>query len=194
MEKKQKKVKVAFDLDGVIVGKPPLIPSWLVERLVKLKKNKQGLLLHNNELAYRFPKNKIEQLIRRLSHTSFLRPPIKKNLEFIKRLAKTKDIELYIVSGRYGFLKDKTLRWLKKHNLLNIFKSVFINLDNEQPHVFKERIIKKLKVDTFIDDDLPLVKFLEKRNLNCRLYCFGKNPSKKEDNFIIVDLSKIFKI
>ena len=36
-------------------------------------------------------------------------------------------------------------------------------MKNEQPHIYKERMIKKLKLEVFIDDDKPLLNYLKKR-------------------------------
>jgi hypothetical protein len=65
----KEKIKIGFDLDGVIIGKPPFMPKYLMERLVRKK---------GYGLVYRFPKSKIEKYIRWLSHFPLLRPPIKK--------------------------------------------------------------------------------------------------------------------
>lgn len=161
------RIKIAFDLDGVIVDKPPLIPKKILEWLFK------G---HNSSaLCYRFPHSRTEQLIRKLSHYYLLRPPIKENLSLVKELAKEGN-ELYIVSGRYSFLELETRIWLQKRGLGNTFKKVYLNLRNEPPHVFKEKILKKIKPDYFIDDDAALVAYL-KGKVPGKVFCFDKNRS-----------------
>ncbi|MBL7150386.1 hypothetical protein ISS86_00465 [Candidatus Microgenomates bacterium] len=146
-------IKIGFDLDGVIIDKPPLISKGLLEWLVRSHQNKK--------LAYRYPLLP-ERLVRWLSHHPLLRPAIKENLEFIKKIAKNKKYKLYLISGRYSFLAGRTQQWLKKHQIYNLFEGIFINLKNEQPHLFKTQKIKSLRIDIFIDDDLPLVKHLKK--------------------------------
>lgn len=168
MEKK--KIKIGVDLDGVIIGKPFFVPKDLMEWLVRS---------HNNsKTKYRFPKLKAEIYLRKKSHHWLLRPPIRKNLEAIKELAKKKNIEIYIISGRYGFLKEKTQFWLKKHRAKNSFKRTFINLRNEQPHLFKERILKKLNLDYFFDDDPIIIKHLKTQVKNTKLYLVKKSDEK----------------
>lgn len=179
----KKKIKIAFDLDGVIIDKPPFVPSWLIERFVRVKKNK--------ELAYRFPICKVEQFIRRLSHMPLFRPAIKGNLEFIKKLSKKKNIKLYIISSRYSFLKNRTFQWLKENKIENCFAAIYLNSKNEQPHIFKERIIKKIGVDIFIDDDLPLVEYLKNRVQETEAYCFKNNHISQQDKKIIQKLCDI---
>ena len=102
-----KKIKIGVDLDGVIIGKPPLVPKKFLEYLFKGKRK-------NSRLHYRFPKSKLEQKIRILSHYWFLRPPLKKNLDQIKKLLKNKKYEVFFVSSRYSFLKNKTKQWFAK--------------------------------------------------------------------------------
>ena len=147
-----KVIKIGLDLDGVIVDKPPLISKNLLEWLVRSHQNK--------DLAYRFPESKIEQWLRVFTHQPLFRPAIKKNLEFVKKLAADKKYKLYLISGRYSFLENRTAQWLKHHQLEGLFEKVLINLKNEQPHLFKEKMIKKMKIDIFIDDDEPLVNYL----------------------------------
>jgi len=170
-----KKIKIAFDLDGVIIDKPPLVPKKFIEWLFRGFK-KDGL-------HYRFPHSKIEQRIRKFSHYYLFRPPIKKNIEFIKKLAKEEKYELYVISGRYSFLKEETEKWLKKRKIDGVFKQVFINLSNEQPHLFKEKKLKEIKAEIFIDDDKFLVDYL-KKNSSAQIYYFYKGGVSTLDFYI----------
>ncbi|MBP8591313.1 hypothetical protein KBI33_02465 [Candidatus Shapirobacteria bacterium] len=154
MEKERRIIKIGFDLDGVIVDKPPLIPKGLIEFLTKKPAN--------SSLHFRFPKNFLEQYVRKFSHFYFLRPPLRQNIDFIKRLS-PKNYELYIISGRYSFLTSETNIWLKKRGLEDLFGAVFINLGNEQPHLFKERLIKDLGLDYFFEDDPDTVAYLNQK-------------------------------
>lgn len=166
-----RKIKIAFDLDGVIIDKPPLIPKKLLEWLFRGGK-KDGLY-------YRFPKSKIEQRIRKISHYYLFRPPIKENIKFIKDLARDKRYELYIVSGRYSFLKDETEKWLKKRKIEGIFKKVFINLSDDQPHLFKEKKLKEIGAKIFVDDDEMVVDYLVDK-LETRVFFLEAKKGKKE--------------
>lgn len=152
---KQRRVRVGFDLDGVLIGKPFFVPDRVMEKLVRLKTD--------HKLLYRFPESEIERKIRYLSHHPILRPPIRKNIKLIQELSKSKKYELFVVSGRYSFLEKRTWEWFKYYCLRKPFKEIYINLGNEQPHLFKERMIKKLKLSVFIDDDQPLLRYLQKK-------------------------------
>jgi uncharacterized HAD superfamily protein len=161
MSAKGKIKKIGFDLDGVIINKPPFIPAFLMEFLVRAHNNK--------DLSYRFPKTKLEKLVRWVSHHPIFRPPIKKNINLIHELYKNKNYELYVVSSRYSFLDKRTKQWFDYYCLDGLFKKIHINLKNEQPHLFKEGMIKKLNLDVFIDDDLLLLNYLKKREKKVKL-------------------------
>ena len=179
-----KKIKIAFDLDGVIIDKPPFIPKKLLEWLFKGPRK--------DELHYRFPATKFEQWIRKLSHFYLFRPPIKGNIAFIKRIAKDKRYEPYVVSGRYSFLKRETKIWLEKRKLDGIFKEIFVNLKDEQPHLFKEKILKKLKVDIFLDDDSLLADYLTSRLINTKVYCLVSGSERCLKAKGITSLGELF--
>lgn len=149
-----KKIRIGFDLDGVIIGKPFFVPDKLMEILVRDKK-KRGL-------SYRFPESNLEIAIRVFSHIPVFRPPIKKNIRLIKELYKSKNYEIYVVSSRYSFLHGRTKQWFHYYKLHKFFKEIHINMENEQPHIFKAEKIKKLKLNVFIDDDKPLLEYLKK--------------------------------
>jgi hypothetical protein len=168
----KEKIKIGFDLDGVIIGKPPFMSKYLMERLVRKK---------DHGLAYRFPQSKIERCIRWLSHLPPLRPPIKKNIKLIHELYKSKNYELYVVSSRYSFLEGRTKEWFKYYRLRELFKEIYINLKDEQPHIYKEKMIKKLKLNVFIDDDRPLLEYLKKRLKNVDLV-FVEEQEEKFNN------------
>lgn len=164
------KIKIAFDLDGVIIDKPPLISKKLLERLF------MGVKRH--KLHYRFPHSRLEQKIRKLSHFYLFRPPMTENLKFIKNLLKGDKYEIYVVSGRYSFLKDETKSWFEKRGIDNLFKEVFLNSENEQPHLFKEKKLIEIKADIFVDDDWMLADYLADKKI-ARIFYFGKNVECK---------------
>lgn len=156
-----KKIKIGFDIDGVIVAGPPFVPKSLLEYLVRSHQTKR--------LAYRFPKSKIERFIRWLSHHPFFRPAIKKNIKLIKNLAQNKDYQLYIISSRYSFLVGRTKQWFAFHRIDGYFKRIILNRQNVQPHLFKEKEIKRLALDFFIEDDPFLAKYLRQRIKNTKI-------------------------
>src|SRR3989344_9536292 len=149
------KIRIGFDLDGVVINKPFFVPVFLMEFLVREKVN--------HHLSYRYPETSFEKFIRTLSHYPLFRPPIRKNIALIRELARSKKYELYVVSSRYSFLEKRTNQWFTFFRMRRFFKKIYINMDDEQPHIFKEKMIKKLHLNVFIDDDKPLLGYLKRK-------------------------------
>lgn len=183
-----KKQKIGFDFDRVLVNYPPLIPEIVIDKLYKngLIPNKK--CQNNENLKYRFPGN-FERKVRILSHAPFLRMPIKKNLKSLMRIAETNDVDLYLISSRYSFLKQRTNALVEKHKISRYFKKLCFNFEDKQPHIFKNEVIKKEAIEKFIDDDLDLLLYLEKQNPNIKFYWL----SKKGANIKLPDSIKIIK-
>lgn len=177
-------MNLGFDLDKIFIDYPPFIPATIINRLYK--KSLDG------SLSYRIP-GKLEQLVRLLTHHPIFRPPISKNIQFVKSITTNKTNKYYLISSRYGFLKPRTNQLIKKHGLDKIFNRMFFNFNNEQPHLFKNRIIKRLKLNRYVDDDLPLLEFLSHQNPDIKLFWLNKKLSKllKKNIFAIMHLSEI---
>ena len=126
---------IAFDLDGIFIGSPPFIPKRLIEWLYRGPQN--------HKLKYRYPTTQTEQQVRRLSHLTIFRPKISKNTEFLKNFSKNNK-QIFLVSSRYSFLEDLTIKLLEKYGIKNNFMKIYLNTGNEQPHLFKEKMIKKV--------------------------------------------------
>jgi len=160
-----KRIKIGIDFDKVFVSYPPIIPSSLIEYLYKKR---------NHKLSYRIP-GKIEQTIRILSHMPALRMPIKHNIVSLKKLANKNRYDIYLVSSRFSFLESRTMDWDKKHKVFKFFKKIYFNFNDEQPHLFKDKIIKSEKVENFIDDDLDLLLYLSKNNSKVNFFWVTNN-------------------
>jgi hypothetical protein len=170
---------LGFDFDKVFIDYPPFIPYTLVDYLYKgslvFRKNRtKNVVLH-----YRFP-GPFEQKIRVLSHYPLFRHVIKPNVASLKRIAAKKKYKTYLVSSRFGFLKDRTQLLMEKHKFKDYFDGVYFNFENKQPHLFKEETIRNLKIDTYIDDDLDLVLYLSKKIPDLKIYWL-KDGRKKND-------------
>ena len=163
---RKKKIKIGFDLDGVIIDKPPFVPKRIIEWL--FKGSGQGL-------NYRFPSCPIEQRVRKLSHFYLLRPPIKKNLTIVKNFSQNPNYELYLISSRYLFLAEETRSWLQKRGIEGLFKKTCFNFDNQQPHLFKEEKLKKLGLDIYLEDDELIADYLKKRLKKTKIFLVQKD-------------------
>ncbi|MDP3988195.1 MAG: hypothetical protein Q8P80_03570 [Candidatus Levybacteria bacterium] len=179
-------MNIGFDFDKIFIDYPPFIPNSIIDRLYKKKTN--------GKLLYRIP-SKPEQFLRILSHHPILRPVISQNLELVRKKYKEGGNKHYLISSRFSFLKKRTDRIIKKHNLSEIFDGIFFNFENKQPHIFKNEEIKKNKIERYIDDDFPLIKFLSKENPKTKFYWLNKKQQGKIINnlFAIKNISEIFK-
>lgn len=157
---KKKIIKVGVDLDGVIIGKPPFVPKEFIEWLYRSHKSKK--------LRYRYP-GKIEECIRWLSHIPLLRPPLIENIEALQIFKKNNNCRIVAISSRFKFLEGRTYAWFRKHNIEDLFDEVYLNLENDQPHFFKEKMLKTLRMDYLIDDDIRLVRYLKKNAHNTKI-------------------------
>lgn len=165
MKKKRPVIKIGFDFDKVFVDYPPFIPERLINKLYKKS---------SNNLSYRIP-GKLEQKIRKLSHFPLFRPPIKANVKALEHIAVNSDLEIYLVSSRFNFLKKRTEDWLSRHKIKSHFKKLYFNFKDEQPHIFKSKIIEDLGIKIYVDDDLDLLKYLLKKNRSLKLYWVTKS-------------------
>jgi hypothetical protein len=162
-------MKIGFDLDKVFIDYPPLIPDGVIDRLYKKKRN--------GELFYRIP-SRPEQMIRRFSHVPFFRPPIQKNIAFLKSIS-TKNNQLYLISSRFSFLETTTLALLQKYGFDKIFEGMYFNFENRQPHLFKNEILKKLKLDKYVDDDLYLLDYVARENKDTNFFWLNNGKIKQ---------------
>ncbi|MDP4040020.1 MAG: hypothetical protein Q8P57_05575, partial [Candidatus Pacearchaeota archaeon] len=165
---------------------PPLIPSKIIDLFYKGKKSQ--------ELRYRIP-SRAEQIIRIFSHHPLLRPPITKNMNYMKNLASENKNKYYLISSRFSFLDKRTSDLVKRYNLDKIFNTMYFNYSNIQPHIFKNEIIKKINLDIYVDDDLQLLKYLVEKNPKTKFFWLNKKINKPlgKNLFAIKSISEIFK-
>jgi hypothetical protein len=179
-------MRIGFDLDKIFINTPPFVPISIINKFYKKRDN--GILL------YRIP-TRPEQLLRKATHVPLLRPPIQQNLTFLRELAKDKNNHLFLISSRFKFLEPETEQLVKKYRLNSIFEKLYFNFDNKQPHKFKNEILKELKLDVFVDDDLSLVRYVAKDNPKTKFFWLDDRtkPVKLDNNIsAITELDQIF--
>ncbi len=174
-------MNIGFDLDKVFIDYPPLVSPKLIDKLYK-KKDNGGLL-------YRIPAYP-EQVFRRISHFPLLRPAIKENLEFLRNIPK-KNNKLYLISSRFKFLEKRTLKLVKRYELDKVFDEMYFNFGNQQPHEFKNDVIKRLKLNIYVDDDLSLLKHVAKSNIKTKFFWLNQDQNDKALSENIFAISKI---
>lgn len=178
-------MNVGFDLDKIFIDLPPLVPGRLIEWFYKGKPN--------GPLKYRIP-SRAEQIIRIFSHYPILRPPILRNIDFVRKLALKNTNKYYLVSSRFGFLEKRTSDFIKRFNFDKIFNAMYFNYSNNQPHEFKNEIIKKLDLDMYVDDDLQLLEYLADKNPKTKFFWLNDKVNKPLTGrvFAITDISAMF--
>lgn len=150
-----KKLKVGFDLDGVILYNPIRILRPFAHRFLKPLKAK---VLHQKKESFFYPDTPLEKFLWRLIHKTSFR--VNNGYDDLKKLAKNKKIELYLITGRYGLLLADYEDWLKKIDAKKVFKKCYINSENLQPDNFKGTMIKKLKLDIYVEDNWDIIEKL----------------------------------
>ena len=114
-----------------------------------------------------YPEKKLQQILWTIAHESSVFPAV--GTKLLKKMVREGKIEVYLITARYSFLDDHLNKWLRRKKLRDIFTSINLNKNDEQPHLFKERIIKKHSLDFFIEDNLDIVKHLES-SVPCKIF------------------------
>lgn len=159
---KKQPLRIGFDLDGVLLYNPARIIRPMV---VFIKK----FLLHKKSLEFYYPQSPISQWMWKQFHKSsiFIAPGI----DDVKKLIRQKKIQAYLITARYSFLGPELMNWIKKNRFDSIFTRVYYNEKNEQPHLFKEKMITKCNLDFYIEDNWDIVNYLSSsKKLKCSVY------------------------
>ncbi len=159
-----KPLKVGFDLDGVLLYNP----TRVVRPLIVLFKH---AFIKKREKKFTIPKSRPAKFIWKLAHYSSFATA--GGLDDIERLVRAGKIEAHIVTARFDFLENDFKRKLKTLNKNGIFESAHFNKKNEQPHLFKERMIQELKLDAFIEDNYDIVSYLSKKHSTKVLWIYN---------------------
>lgn len=151
----KKKLRVGFDLDGVLLYNPARVARPLVAVFKRY-------ILQKKKTKFFIPKSKPQKMFWMFLHYSSFIPA--SGLDEIRKLAHNDQIEAYIITGRFSFLERDFMRWVKRINgKSNHFKEVYLNKKNEQPHLFKKRMIEELDLDVFVEDNWNIVQQLRQQ-------------------------------
>ena len=148
-------IRIGFDLDGVLLYNPirivrPII-SWV-----------KRTLLHKHQTKFFVPRGFFWESLFILFHkTSLFVAP---GYEKVRALGLLPKVELYLITARFSFLKHDLDVWKEKLNAEQIFSQIYYNELDEQPHLFKKRIINELKLAVFVEDNWDIVRILHE---NC---------------------------
>lgn len=158
----KKKIKIGLDFDGVVAYNPFRIiraPIAAVKRdLLRIKK-----------LSFYYPEAFWQKFIWKILHESSVFPA--RGVSLLQELVEKDLVEAHLITARYSFLDNHLDKWLCKYNLKKNFKSINLNRNNEQPHLFKRRMIKEQNLEIFIEDNLDIVKYLsQEKKIKAKIY------------------------
>lgn len=165
MVKTHTTIRVGFDLDGVILSNPSRVLRGLIAR------SKQAHLFPRQELEFYHPNSALERWLWLLVHKSSFR--LAAGFAELEQLAAGGRLELYVVSARFACLQSDTKRWIQIINRKGIFRKLYFNDKDEQPHLFKERMIKQLQLDYFVEDNFDLVSYLSSTQQRTKVWWIG---------------------
>lgn len=157
-----KPLKVGFDFDGVILYNPARVLRPFLGYL-RGKKKKNG----KTSLYFYHPKSKIQRFFWLLAHQTSLFPS--PGLDEVRSLVASQSIEAYIITGRSSFLQadfDRRLRSIKAEKFI---KKACLSGNDEQPHEYKERMIKELGLDCYVEDNWNIAQYLN-QNTKARIF------------------------
>jgi len=146
-----RKIKVGLDFDGVVAYNP----FRIIRPIVAFVKSK---IFGANKLVFWYPKARWQQIYWAILHESSIFPA--KGIDLLKDLVDKGYIEAHLVTARYSFLDNHLYRWIDRYKLRKYFKTINLNKNDEQPHIFKEKMIEKYELDFFIEDNLDIVRYL----------------------------------
>ncbi len=149
------KIRVGFDFDGVLfynAARNLRAYIYFIKRyLLGIKKTRFFIPKTRNPWVQKF----ITGL-----HKSSYRP--NRGFTQFLLLLNNPNYEVYIITARLSFMQQDIHELLKKYDLKGL-KQIIQNQRDGQPHLYKEQIIKKLRLQYFFDDNWDIVKHLSKK-------------------------------
>jgi uncharacterized HAD superfamily protein len=178
---RKKLLKIGVDFDGVVAYNPFRV---IRAPIAYFKQNVLGI----RKLRFFVPKNRWQKIIWTIVHGSSILPA--NGVGLLIETAKNNPIELYLITARFDCLKENTYRWIKKYGLENVFKEILINEGYEQPHIFKERIMKEKKLDYYIEDNWDIVSCLNGKTKTHVFWIYNVLDSRRKYDFKFPYLKK----
>jgi len=151
---KKQILKVGFDLDGVLLYNPARIARPIIVFLKRIFLKKEVDKFH-------YPKTNLQKLVWLTFHKIVFGPAA--GYDQLKKLIISKKIKAYLITGRNESLKDDYNRWMKKLEAKKYFAGCYFNDKNEQPYLFKEKMIKKLNLDIYVEDNWDIISYLKSK-------------------------------
>ncbi len=147
----KKKIIVGLDFDGVVAYNPVRLARYPISLI------KQRILGVQN-VSFFVPQTTLTRTLWALAHETSVFPA--RGASYLRELTENGTIEAHLVTARFGFLEENLRHFLRRWNLEHVFTTITLNTREEQPHLFKERIINDRQFDHFIEDNWDIVTHL----------------------------------
>jgi hypothetical protein len=158
---KKSPLELGIDFDGVLAYNPFRVTRAPVTYF------KRHFLGMKNTKFY-IPKTRFEKLIWAILHESSVYPA--GGTAMLRQLVGEEKVKAHLITARFRYLQPSLEKWLDRYNLTNLFASITINTADEQPHIYKERIIREKKLDIYIEDNWDIVSYVVPRNKKTKIY------------------------
>jgi hypothetical protein len=161
---KSKIIRVGIDFDGVLAYNPFRI---IRAPVTYIKRHIFGV----RKTHFYVPRSPIEKAMWTIVHESSVFPAI--GTDLLVDLVKSNAIEAHLVTARFSFLEANLMKWLVRHKMDTLFTSIVINQKDEQPHLYKERVINAMHFDYFIEDNLDIVSHIQGKTKTRLLWIYN---------------------
>ncbi len=150
----KKKIVVGLDFDGVVAYNPARLARFPISFI---KRHILGV----QKVQFFVPKTPIQRALWALVHETSMFPS--QGATLLRHLVRSGQIEAHLVTARFGYLEEGLLRFLNRWDLADCFTSITLNSKEEQPHKFKERIIRLHKFSYYVEDNWDIVSHLARQ-------------------------------
>lgn len=165
MVAKTKKIRIGFDFDGVLFYNPIRLLRPLLDLVKKY-------ILHVPSTTFYVAKTPSSYALMRLVHASSFMPNV--GLRDFLKLLNNPNIEVYVVTARQQFLMPDLYRLLKLYGVHIPHNIIYCNEHDEQAHIFKERTMKKLGLDFYVEDNWDIVKYIRKTTATKVIWLYNR--------------------
>lgn len=153
-----------MDFDGVVAYNPFRLirypVAWFKKKVLKKRR-----------LSFFIPRTWWQRWIWTIIHGVSIFPAL--GTAKVTEMSRDGRYEFHLITGRLGFLGGQTDKWLQKYGLRQSFTTVNINADSHQPHLFKEKIMKELELDYYVEDNLDVVEYVKDKGKTKVLWVYN---------------------
>lgn len=156
-----KKIVIGLDFDGVVAYNPARLARFPISFI---KRHVLGV----KKVQFFVPKTQLQRTVWALGHETSMFPSYGASL--LRELTHDGLVEAHLVTARFGYLENGLYAFLQRWDLLDCFRSITLNKNEEQPHEFKERIVKAKKFVYYIEDNWDIVSHLSHRQVHTDIH------------------------